>query len=165
MVSHVAVLVVPIGAFGYVVVCVFRVEHAEAVVVLGCEQQVSESGFFHGSGPIGGLEVDGVEFLGLIPIPCLELSVGYIVGFLAAVVHEGARLRAQGPRFDGAANRVDAPMEQHAELLVLPLLQFLLDFGVGGILVGAGTFVDEVVRLDSLVFLCMGHERKREEEG
>lgn len=45
-------------------IAVGRVEHAEAVMVLGCKNDVFDARQLGQSGPFGGLEIDGIEGLG-----------------------------------------------------------------------------------------------------
>ena len=114
--GHVLAWILGKRAVGDGEVGVFRVEHAEAVVVLGGEDHVFHTGILHHVRPLFRIELRGVEGAGEAPVPVLVALVRKFVGTCDPV------LRAEGPRFADAGYGVQSPVEQYAEFLVLPLV-------------------------------------------
>ena len=118
------------GLLGEVVVGCRRIPHGEAVMVLGSDEQHSHAGVFGLLTPRGGIEVGSIEGLrgsevllagnsrqgdatipGLLVPPCLDL-LG-VADFLLL------------PLVPACVVRVDAPVDEHGELHVLPGGDFL----------------------------------------
>jgi len=111
---------------GDLVIGVFGVEHAEAVVVLGGEHDVTHAGLAGGFGPPVRVEPVRVEGGLQVFIFLLVLGVVFILSPAPAFV-----FRADGPGLHDAPLAVRPPVHQQAELQVLPLLQLLLYQGIG----------------------------------
>ena len=128
--QHVALRIVAEGMMGDGEVGLLGVEHAEAVVVLGGEDHVLHAGILHGVGPLLRVELRGVELVGQSPVPV------FILIERARSVLRDPVFVADRPRLDDARHAVDAPVHEHSELLVLPLVEFLQHQLVGGPHVG-----------------------------
>ena len=107
---------------------VFGVEGAEAVMVLGGENHVFDTSILHDLRPLFGIEADGVQFVFQPEVPLLVLIVGQSV-LARNPVHV---FRADGPRLHDSRYGVKPPVEEDAELLVLPFVQFVQHLPVFG---------------------------------
>ncbi len=122
--GHIALGIVFEGMFGDGEIGVLRVEHAETVVVLGREDHVLHTSILHHVRPLFGVEVHGVELVFQSPIPFLVRII---------VVHVACNpvFGADRPRLYDSGNGVDAPVEEHAKLLILPVVELGQHCGVG----------------------------------
>jgi hypothetical protein len=107
-----------IGRVGDFVIGVGGVEHAEAVVVFGGEDDVALAGGFGEADEGAGVELFRVEADGQ----------GTVFGFGDA----GVLLAHDGPGGFDAGERIGAPMDEHAELGVVEAMLALGLVGVGG---------------------------------
>ena len=117
--QHIALRIVAEGVLGNGEVGLLRVEHTETVVVFRGEDHVLHACIFHRIGPLLGVELRGIELVGQSPVPVFILVEG------ARGVLRNPVFVADGPRLHDARHAVDAPVHQHSELQVLPLVEFL----------------------------------------
>ena len=150
MPEHIAALIILEGVLGDGVVGRLRVEHAESIVVLRGEDHVFHSGILACRGPLAGVEVSGTELVGQSPVPVQVLLIG------AGGVAGDPVLIADAPRLHDARNGIDAPVQQHAEFQVLPLLEVLHYIRF------CGPFVS-VRLLVQVVLLCYGRCRAEQQ--
>src|SRR5579863_3883280 len=98
-------------------------------MMLGDGDDVLRTGFFKDPSPLGGIEVFGFEERDQILVTLNRIAAvartEVAVGALAGTVHV-----AGIPLVLGGRNRVDAPMNEDAELgILVPLRLFVLDQG------------------------------------
>ncbi len=116
---------------GDFVVGLLGVPHGEAIVVLGHGEDVSHARVFEGFGPLVGIEVGGVEGVGKVFVDFLVGAVVEVLVLGGALV-PGVASGDEAPRFDDSPLAVGPPVDENAELLVLPPLEVFEDGGVGG---------------------------------
>ena len=87
--------------------------------MLGREYHVAHPGIAHDTGPFRRVERSGTELVLQPPVPPLVVLVVQVT----APVDPVHVLRAYRPGLDYPGNRVQAPVEEHPELEVLPLAQ------------------------------------------
>ena len=102
------------------------VPQAETVVMLGGENHIFHAGILCHACPLFGVKLHGVEIVNQAPVPLLVFLVSLVLWRSNPV------LRGDCPRFHHAGNRIQAPVQQYAELQVLPTFQFLHHLRVGG---------------------------------
>ena len=119
MFQHVATGIVLEGVLGDREVRFVGVEHTETIMVLRGEDHVFHACIAASRSPLGRIKLRGTEFLSKTEVPVHILLIG-TCGISCNPV-----LVADGPRLHHAGHGVQPPMEQHAELQVLPLLQVL----------------------------------------
>ena len=127
------------GTVGDAEVGVLAVEEAEAVVVLRGENHVAHAGVFHGLCPLVGVELRGIEHVAESPVPLFVALIGELGGTRDPV------LIADLPRLHDAWHGIESPVHQHAELLVLPLVEVLQYGFVGGPFISVRLFVNIAV--------------------
>ena len=98
-------------------ISIFCIIHTETIVMLGCENHVFHTGFFHDTCPLVRIEISRIEFINQTEVPLLVVVI---------TIHRTNNpvFRANIPRLYNTRNRIKSPMEQYPELLVLPLIQF-----------------------------------------
>ena len=108
------------------------VEHAEAVVVLGGEDDVLHAGGLGHACPSGGVEPGGIERAGQSPVIAPE-AVDVLAALGPGLEVIGARPAVfldQRPRLDTAPLAVRAPVHHEAELEILKPLQAFREPGL-----------------------------------
>ena len=108
-------------------------------MVLGGEDHILHTGILEHLGPLFGVKVHGVEYLGKPPVPLLVAFVG---GSFRA---SNPVFVADVPGFYNTGNAVEAPMHENAKLEVLPGVQFFQDGGVCGPFVAVALLVYKTV--------------------
>ena len=103
----------------HLVVCLAGVKHAEAVVVLGGEHHVFHAGVPGSIGPLPGVEVDRIESVFQVLV---RADIVEVIHIPPGLVLPGNIVRRQGPGLDDAPLAVGTPVDEHAKLQVLPLL-------------------------------------------
>ena len=139
---HIRTRVTGKAAVGHGVVRLAGVEKAESVVMLGGEDNVLHPCFAGYACPLCGVEAGGVEVAAQAPVPLFILLVG------AGGVGGYPVLAGNGPRLADAGDGIDTPVEDDAELEVLPCLQVADDGRVIGPLVAGALLVDVALSRD-----------------
>ena len=98
------------------------VVHREPVVVLGGEHQVAHPRVGAGAGPLGRVVLGAAEGAPLVVVPVVVLGVraGEVLGRVRELPQA---LAVQGPRAPLPDRGVEAPVDDHPHLEVLPVLE------------------------------------------
>ena len=143
--QHIASRIVAEGVVGNRKVGLAGVEHAEAVVMLRGENHVAHAGIRTRRSPLRRIEFRWPELIGQSEVPVHVLLIG------AGAVACDPLLVADRPRLHDSRNGIESPVNQHAELQVLPLLQVVHYLFVLRPFILRGALVD--------VSLCEGGQR------
>ena len=133
--SHILLGVVLEGSVSDAEVVIFRVEHAETVMVFRREYHVLHSGFREHVGPLVWIEIHWVELFREAPVPLFVVFIDR--AFRAA----DPILVANAPGLHDSRNAVKPPVHQNAKLKVLPAVQFFQYQRIRGPLVVIRMFV------------------------
>ena len=95
------------------------IEQAEPVVMFGGENGILHAGIFADAGPLLRVEINRIELVSKAPVPLFVILVP------AAFRAYHPVFVAQVPRLHYPGDGVQAPVDEHPELEVLPGIQFL----------------------------------------
>ena len=118
MASHVFTRIVLEGSVSNREIGIFSIEHTETIMMLTSENHVFHTGIFHNLSPLIRVKVYRIQLILQTEIPFLVFYIRKI--FLAC--NPINVFRANWPRFYNTRNRIQAPMKQNTELLVLPFI-------------------------------------------
>ena len=136
---------------------IFRVEHAEAIMVLRGENHILHASVLHDVSPLVRVELVGVKERREVPIP-------FFVAFIGETLRaRNPVFRTDGPAFADARHGVDAPMEEDSEFQVLPFVELVQHGRVVGSNVAVG-FVFVYKTVASFFDLCRNRHGVGSEE-